>query len=133
MAGVAVAQRAEWGPGHRDGGAIRIPVTAAAAVDPSDGDRVVLALCDRVVLGDDRTWFARDVLAPCDDDVLAPCDDVVLGLDADAGRREVRSRPPAALPALPTPHRYPRRTRTESGQPQKSVRYSRGYERGTDS
>jgi hypothetical protein len=121
MAGVAVAGLAVRGRARRDGGAIRIPVTAAAAVDPTDGDVwramttrawspvmrlraaiLVQALADLRAPPDSkvgaevRTWFASpDRSGPCTFETV--CD--VLGLDAGAVRRQVLGRRPAVVAA----------------------------------
>jgi hypothetical protein len=116
MAGVAVAGLAVRGRARRDGGAIRIPVTAAAAVDPTDGDVwramttrawspitrlraaiLVQALADlrappdTKVGAEVRTWFASEDLGdPC---AFVPlCE--TLGLDPATVRSRVLQEPP---------------------------------------
>jgi hypothetical protein len=110
MAGVAVARLGVRGRAHRDGGAIRIPVTEAVAVDPTDANTwqrttrswspterlraaiLVQALADlrappdSTVGAEVRTWFASpDRSGPCTFETV--CD--VLGLHADAVRAQV--------------------------------------------
>lgn len=134
MAGVAVAGLVVRGRARRDGGAIRIPVTAAAAVDPTDGDVwramttrawspitrlraaiLVQALADlrappdTKVGAEVRTWFASEDLGdPC---AFVPiCE--TLGLDPDAVRAQVLSARQAVI-AAPV-HRVDRRRVLES-------------------
>jgi hypothetical protein len=110
-------------PSRRDGGQRRIPVTAAAAVDPTDGDvaravtvrprspneRLRMAVLFQAVMdlrkepptsrlaAETREWFASDEQGwPCA--FVAICD--VLGLDPDAVRARV-------LPASPRLDRRP--------------------------
>jgi hypothetical protein len=123
MAGVAVAGLAVRGRARRDGGAIRIPVTAAAAVDPTDGDVwramttrawspitrlraaiLVQALADlrappdTKVGAEVRTWFAsEDFGDPC---AFVPlCE--TLGLDPATVRSRVLQEPPGGRQCRP--------------------------------